>query len=514
MTTTTTPTTTTTTPPPTTTTAPPVVPTTTVYRPPSCQYGGTHPYCNPPPPPPELTVTGPTVDEDAGSAIFTIRLSHVIQNRVYVDVDTSDGTATAGDDYTAVNRRVYIEVNYLSVSVSVPIIDDSSSEPDETFTLTLSNPSRATLTGTPEALATIRDDDIPPPDAVQNLTLTCTATSISPAEFELSATWDAPTNGAVRVQAEITDQANVRLLAISASATSPYTTTVTTEGTYRAGVLPYLTGGNLGVPSEAFGDCAISEISVSGPGTVDEGQPLTYTVSLSPATQSAVTVGWATTSTGTATDGRNCNSDGVDYISDSGTVRFAAGQGTKTVQVGTCSDAQSPESSETVAVRLSNANGADIGTGTATGTIRDVPPPQVSLDDTPLTVDESNAAGVQVVALLDKLPSGSASVSYRTLGSDDGNGSCSAGASFYLDEAAFVFNGTDRLAITLHPCDDADTSDETITFRLTTIGISGLQLGSPTTVEVIITDDDTADCHTWQQFDPVTNTCVNRPFLS
>ena len=49
---------------------------------------------------------------------------------------------------------------------------------------------------------------------------------------------------------------------------------------------------------------------------------------------------------------------------------------------------------------------------------------------------------------------------------------------------------------------------------LTTTGINGLQLGSPTTVVVGITDDDTADCHTWQQFDPDTNTCVNRPFLS
>ena len=57
---------------------------------------------------PETTVTGQTVDEDAGAADFTITLSAVSTSAVTVDVATSDGTATSGSDYAAVNRAVTI----------------------------------------------------------------------------------------------------------------------------------------------------------------------------------------------------------------------------------------------------------------------------------------------------------------------------------------------------------------------------------------------------------------------
>ena len=60
-------------------------------------------------------------------------------------------------------------------------------------------------------------------------------------------------------------------------------------------------------------------MSVRDPGTVDEGESLAYTVPLSPATTSAVTVDWGTTSGGTAFAG-------VVYRSSSRTVPFAAGQ--------------------------------------------------------------------------------------------------------------------------------------------------------------------------------------------
>ena len=139
--------------------------------------------------------------------------------------------------------------------------------------------------------------------------------------------------------------------------------------------------------------------------------------------------------------------------------------------------------------------------------------PVVSLTSTTLTVDEMQS--IQVTASLDMVPSSTASVRFNLSGATNGNGSCSAGAGFYVSETKFTFANTTSASITLYACDDTDTDDETVTLALTTTGISGLRLGSPTTVVVTITDDDeTADCHTWQQFDPVTNTCVNRPFLS
>ena len=61
-----------------------------------------------------------------------------------------------------------------------------------------------------------------------------------------------------------------------------------------------------------------------------------------------------------------------------------------------------------------------------------------------------------------------------------------------MNTPSFVFTSTTTASVTLTACDDTDTDDETVTLSLTTNGITGLQLGSPTTVVVTITDDDTA----------------------
>ena len=88
-----------------------------------------------------------------------------------------------------------------------------------------------------------------------------------------------------------------------------------------------------------------------------------FTVSLSRAFTTAghtVTVAYAT-SDGTATAG-------ADYTATSGTLTFAAGDTTKTVNVPILDDSHD-EGKETFTLRLSNASGARIGDGEATGTI-------------------------------------------------------------------------------------------------------------------------------------------------
>ena len=319
----------------------------------------------------------------------------------------------------------------------------------------------------------IRDNNTPPPDPVQNLALTCTATNANPAEFRLSATWAAPVNAAVSVQAELTDQNNVDLYAISTGATSPYTTTVTTAGTYRVSVLPYLTGGVQGVSTEAFAECAVPVVSIAAlTPVVDEGGWLRYTVSMTPAVSAAVTVDWATITGGTAFAG-------TDYRSGSGTITFAVGDNTKTVTVATLNDTNSPEPDETVVVELSNASVAAIGTATASGTIRDVPtPPVVSLTSTALSVAETSSAGVSITAELDKPAPAAASVSVSATGAARGAGSCYAGVEFYLSASSFSFSvGASSASITLYPCTDADYNNETINVNLSSVGIAGVDVG-------------------------------------
>ena len=117
------------------------------------------------------------------------------------------------------------------------------------------------------------------------------------------------------------------------------------------------------------------------------------------------------------------------------------------------------------------------------------PPPVVSLASTALTVAESNGSGVQIIAVLNKPATRLSSVAFSASGAAHGYGSCYAGVQFYLSALSFRFGvGADRASIILYPCSDADYNDETVTVRLTSVGIVGLTLGSPTTAVVTIVD--------------------------
>ena len=81
-----------------------------------------------------------------GIAAFTVTLSAVSGRDVTVDYATANGSAAAGSDYTAANGMLTIAAGNPTGTVEVTTLtDDDSSESEETFTLTLSNPSNATL---------------------------------------------------------------------------------------------------------------------------------------------------------------------------------------------------------------------------------------------------------------------------------------------------------------------------------------------------------------------------------
>ena len=76
---------------------------------------------------------------------FTVTLSPPVSGTVTVAYATSDGTATAGSDYTATSGTLTFSSNETTKTVSVPILDDTVEDHGETFTLTLSNPTGALL---------------------------------------------------------------------------------------------------------------------------------------------------------------------------------------------------------------------------------------------------------------------------------------------------------------------------------------------------------------------------------
>lgn len=79
---------------------------------------------------------------------------------VTVDYATADGSATAGSDYTPVTGTLTFGPGETSKSFTVPVLNDSIHESDESFRVVLSNPAGGAALGSPaNATVTIADDD-------------------------------------------------------------------------------------------------------------------------------------------------------------------------------------------------------------------------------------------------------------------------------------------------------------------------------------------------------------------
>ena len=110
---------------------------------------------------PSLSVSDASATE-GNTVKFTVSLSEATSEEVAVAYATSGGTATsAGVDFTQTVGRLVFEANQTSQTVDVWTTEDTLDEEDETFTLTLSSPTNATL-GDATATGTILDDDAPP----------------------------------------------------------------------------------------------------------------------------------------------------------------------------------------------------------------------------------------------------------------------------------------------------------------------------------------------------------------
>ena len=96
--------------------------------------------------PPAISVSDANVQEAEGAVLeFSVTLSHLSSRTVTVAYATSDGTAVAGSDYTATSGALTFNAGDTSQTVQVTVLTDSEDEGQETLTLTLSNPSQATL---------------------------------------------------------------------------------------------------------------------------------------------------------------------------------------------------------------------------------------------------------------------------------------------------------------------------------------------------------------------------------
>ena len=110
-------------------------------------------------PPPAVSVADARAEEGVDATLdFAVTLDRAPTGPVTVDYATADGTATAGEDYTAVSDTLTFARGETSKTISVPVLDDAIDEGEETMKLTLSNPQGLTIADG-EAVGTIANSD-------------------------------------------------------------------------------------------------------------------------------------------------------------------------------------------------------------------------------------------------------------------------------------------------------------------------------------------------------------------
>jgi Ca2+-binding RTX toxin-like protein len=137
--------------------------------------------------PPAISIGDTTIVEGLNGnptqAVITLSLNKPGTQAITVNYVTSNGTALAGTDYTTSTGTFTFAIGQTTGTISIPILNDNLSEANETFNITLSTPTNATIADS-QAIVTITDTLVATtttvlPALVENLTLAPTAGAIN-----------------------------------------------------------------------------------------------------------------------------------------------------------------------------------------------------------------------------------------------------------------------------------------------------------------------------------------------
>ena len=469
-----------------------------------------------------VTLSGLATVTEGDSATYTVSLSPtgvIPLADLTVDYETADGSATAGEDYTAASGTLtFTPTSAGHRTITVTTIEDTADGSDETFTLSLSNAAGGggpapNIGGSP-VTTTIEDDDDPPTGVVLSVSESRVAEDAAATEVTVTATLQGTNllesdssvwldlvgparGGGSDYTASPSRPADITIPAGQRSGTSSFTLTPTDDAQVGGDKLIVVWGRHSGRLEMTGAIITIVEddsatLAISGPsGNVDEGEDAEFTVTLSAEVRSDVRVDWSASGA----------SPGDDYSPSSGIVTFpsrSAAGSTQTITIAVADDTLY-EGAETITVTLGRARGylADHvssaqGKGSATATIAPSEPLTVTLSG-PATVSEGDSASY-VVSLS---PVG------ITLGADltveyaVAAGSAAAGVDFATASGTLTFTegNPSSQTVTVSTIEDSlDESDETLTFSLSNaVGGGGpvpIISGSPVTTT--IDDDDAA----------------------
>ena len=333
---------------------------------------------------------------------FTVSLDAYSSFATTLDYVTSDGTATSGSDYAVSTGTLTIPAGATTGTITVDVYADTLFEPDETLTMTLSNPSNATL-GKTTATGSITNDDTAP--TVSIAAATVAEGNAGTTNLDFTVTLDAASSFVTTVDyvtADGTAIAGTDYTAASGTLTIPAGATTGTITVVVTGDPLFEADESLNVTLSNPTNASLSIASASGSITNDDVAPiisiasasvvegnagtanLNFTVSLNAASGLASLVDYAT-SDGTAVAG-------TDYTAGTGTLNIPAGSTTATITVLVTGETVL-ERDETLNVVLSNPINATVNTALATGTILDDDVPPVTMTSSGRSLDFAWSAG-------------------------------------------------------------------------------------------------------------------------
>ncbi|RLJ20394.1 hypothetical protein DJ031_06220 [bacterium endosymbiont of Escarpia laminata] len=450
----------------------------------------------------DLNTAAETVAENAaGGLTLTVTRTNGSDGEVSVAYTTADGTALQPGDYSQASGTLTFLHGETSKTIPLTLTDDTTWEPSEDFTVTLSNPVAASLGTQTSTTVTITDDEARnagtldlntatetvAENAAGGLTLTVIRTNGSDGEVSVAyATADA-----TALQPGDYSQASGTLTFLHGETSKTIPLTLTNDTTWETSedfsvTLSNPVAASLGTQTSTT--VTVTDDDVRNAGTLDlntatetlpEGGPaVTLTVNRTGGSDGTVTVDYATADV-TA-------SAASDYQAINGTLTFLNGELSKTLTLNPTNDT-AWEMSETFTLTLSNAVDATLGLASATVTITDDDPRNagiLALSSATATLSESGPA-VTLTVNRTGGSDGTVSVDYATA---DGTAT-SPGDYTALNGTLTFLNGETSKTLMLSPIGDT-TWEMSETFTLTLSNAVDATLGQALTT-VTISDDDT-----------------------
>jgi serine protease len=341
-----------------------------------------------------LSVDDVTITEgNSGTktANFTVTLSQAAAFPITFDIATAAGSATAGSDYvTKSTVGESIAAGQTTKTFAVTINGDTTNEPDETFTVNLSNASGATIADG-QGTGTITNDD-GPMLSVGDVAITEGDSGAKLATFTVSlstaaagaVTYDIATGGGTATaDGDYVSKASVGESIAAGVLSKTFVVTLNGDTTVEANETFDVTLSNVSGAGVADATGTGTILNDDGPSlsitdaTIAEGNSgtkvMTWTVKLSQAAAVPVTYDIATA---------NANATaGSDYVANSATGEtIPAGQLSRTFSA-TINGDTTIEANEVFYVNLSNASGATIQDSQGFGLIYNDDGPTISVAD-------------------------------------------------------------------------------------------------------------------------------------